>query len=99
MLLSTLVDQLAMWALSLLGFGLLCFAKPRHRKALNLRPLSNQRETLLIRLGLLSITVALVIALLMPGHWADGLVLWVGVITFAALFYVVILSAKQLSRS
>lgn len=82
---------LLVWSISTLGFLALAIGMEKHQKQLLSQPLTQKQTQLSQGLGWLILILALIVAI-MHYHIANGISYWVGVMTFAACFTLLMLS-------
>lgn len=81
------------WLISMFGFSILSLGMARHRKSLQLSPLTNKQEIYYLWVGLVVLIASLVLALISLST-ADAILIWLGLLSIAALIISGYLSLK-----
>ncbi|MGP4945071.1 DUF3325 family protein [Pseudoalteromonas nigrifaciens] len=84
---------LLIWLTSLFGFSVLSLSMARHRKLLQLSPLTQKQEKYYLCLGLIALAASLVFAFIhLPN--SEAVPIWFGLLSVVALKVAIYLSVK-----
>jgi hypothetical protein len=84
---------LLVWFISFLGFSVLSLGMARHRKSLQLSPLTNKQEKYYLWVGLAILKGSLILVFISFSN-AEAILIWFGLLSIAVLKVVGYLSFK-----